>query len=390
MPKLRVFILMTTFLVVGLIGTAAILYARGYRLGLKQDQITLGPTGLLVANSEPKAAQVFVNDELKTATDNTLSLPPGEYNVTIKKEGYQPWQKHITINKEVVTQIDAFLIASAPSLTALSLSGATNPTINDDNSKMVYVVPKSEDNQDKAGLWLIESNNLPIGFNREPRQITDGDLTGATFEFSPDSRQLMMTNDKGNYLLDLGTFTPQALRVNVGSKYKTTIEEWNSEKTKRLAAQVNYLPDKIESVFLNNASNIRFSADDNRILYTASGSANLAEGLVDELPGSSTQEQKRDIQDGETYVYDIREDKNFKVADKGQIVYWLPNSLNLVKPLEGKINVLDYDGTNEKTIFSGTYNYPHAYPSINSNKLLVLTSFGSADSHTNLYWLSLQ
>jgi len=53
----------------------AVKFAQGYRIDFSSK--TLKPTGLLVATSTPSGAQVFVDGRLKTATNNTLSLPPG-------------------------------------------------------------------------------------------------------------------------------------------------------------------------------------------------------------------------------------------------------------------------------------------------------------------------
>lgn len=390
MPRFRVLIILSTLIVIGIFGTIAILYARGYRLQNDEENITLGPTGLLVANSDPIAAQVFVNDELKTATNNAISLKPGIYDVSIRKEGYVSWNKTVTIEKETVTQVDAFLVSSAPSLTALTFSGAVNPKASEDFSKIAYVVPPSTDNLERAGLWVMETINLPLGFNRDPRRVTDGDLTDAKYEFSPDAREILLTTTGGVYRLDVSQFTPQASRINVSLNLASIAKEWKDIKSARLAAKIAPLPDEIETIFANNASDIVFSPDENRIVYTATQSGTIKEGVARQLPGSSTQKEERRIEPGNKYVYDIREDRNFKVATKDEMVYWISNSLNLAIPEKDKISIIDYDGTNRKIVFTGNYIYPVAYPSTNVNKLLLLTNFGAADSLTNLYWLSLK
>lgn len=392
MAKFRVLILLTTFIVITILGSIAALYARGYRLQLGEKDISLGPTGLLVAKSEPQAAQVYVDGVLKTATDNTISLAPDTYTVEIKKEGYQNWTKEITIEKEAVTQIDAYLLPSAPSLTALTFTGAQNPVISHDNSKIVYVVPPTEETleNEKEGLWILESVNLPLGFNRDPRQVTNGDVTEATFEFSPDGREMLMTIEERIYLLDLTKFTPLVERELVTFRVDSIREEWEEEENRRLTAKLSQLPDTLENVFTKSAKFIRFSPDENRILYTASGSASLDEGLIPKLPGSSTQPEERSLQHDHVYVYDIREDKNFKIAEDNAIAYWLPNSLNVVLPQEDGIYILDYDGTNAKKIFSSNYVFPHAYPTSSGNRLLILTNFASVDGENNLYWLGLK
>jgi len=389
MPKLRILILISTLIVVGIMGFFVSLYARGFRFDLNDDKITLGPTGILVANSDPAAAQVFIDGELETATDNTLSLSPKTYYVEIKKEGYLTWAKNITIEKETVTQVDAFLMPSAPSLTAMTFSGATNPKVAKGNTKIAYIVPQTEDNIDKAGLWLMESVNLPLGFNRDPRQITDGDLSEAEYEFSPDGREILLTVGLETYLLDLSDFISTQELVDVTANLEEIKLEWSEESQKKLEASLTHLPNEVELVLLKNATDIIFSPDENRILYTASGSATIPENQVKELPGSSTQPEEREIKDGSLYVYDIREDKNFKVSDSTP-VYWLPNSLNLVRPVEGKIEVLDYDGTNAQAIFSGNYEHPYGFATTSSNRIIILTNFATGDDSANLYWLTLK
>ena len=88
--KLRILILMSTILVVGAIAAVAILFARGFRLEKKQDNgaLQISAKGLLVVNSEPTGAQVFIDDTLQTATNNTITLDPGSHTVSVRKEGF--------------------------------------------------------------------------------------------------------------------------------------------------------------------------------------------------------------------------------------------------------------------------------------------------------------
>lgn len=392
LAKTRIAIFILTLIVLTLFGGVAIFYAQGYRLGVdEKNQVTLSPKGLLVINSEPNGAQVFINGELETATNATLSLSPKTYEVEIKKEGYLPWKKQMVIKEEEVTQIDAFLVASAPSLTALTFSGAFNPILSDDNTKIAYGVPVSEDNGEKAGLWVLETVNLPLGFNRDPRQITDLNLADATWKWSPDGRQILLKmSELTAYLLDISQFTPQNQLINVVDQIETIEEEWQLEQEKRLSSKLNGLEDEIQKIFESAAEDIRFSPDESKILYTASANITIPEDIVDPIPGASTQPEERNLTSGKTYVYDIKEDKNFIVGEAGEILSWLPNSLNLLLPKEDGITIMDYDGTNRQKVYSGGFIYPHAYPSTSLNRILILTNFGGGDTSTNLYWLSLK
>src|SRR3989344_431811 len=101
-----------------------VLYGKGYRFGLGEGKIEFNGTGLLVAKSIPDGAQVFVDEKLKTATDNTINIPPGDYEIRIVKEGYFPWVKRVKIQTEIVTRADALLIPTAPKLESISDIGA--------------------------------------------------------------------------------------------------------------------------------------------------------------------------------------------------------------------------------------------------------------------------
>lgn len=350
------------------------------------------PRGLLVVKSEPTGAQIFVNGELKSATDATLSLSPDTYDVSVRKEGYLAWNKRLVIEKEIVTTATISLFRTAPALTPITFAGSVNPAPSDDLSKIAYAVPlsKNASQNGKAGLWVIETAELPLGFSRDPREVTDGDFSDAKWFFSPDARQLLVTTKTGVYLVDATTFTAQNTRVNVAFRKDAILKDWETQRKNKLSAQIRNLPDKLVDVLNRKTSSIIFSPDETKILYTASASATLDANLVRELPGSSTQKQERSIEIGKTYVYDIKEDRNFQVGETGQVLHWFPTSNNLVLAEEAKVTIMDYDGTNQQPVYTGSYVFPRAFPYANTNKLLILTNLGSNGSPANLYSISLK
>jgi len=190
--------------------------------------------------------------------------------------------------------------------------------------------------------------------------------------------------------LDAGTFTPQNQRVNISSRKETTLASWGQERQTKLSAQIRNLPEQVADVLERKASRVLFSPDDTKILYTASGSATLGENLIKPLPGSSTQRQERTIEEGKTYVYDTKEDRNFLVVDTGATLRWFPTSRHLVYPEEGKVTIMEYDGTNRQAVYTGSYTQPDAFPYVNTSKLLILTNLGAGISPSNLYSLSLK
>ena len=178
--------------------------------------------------------------------------------------------------------------------------------------------------------------------------------------------------------------------VNVVSQKETILEKWELEKFKKDESELKLLPFEMAAILSDNTSSFTFSPDETMVMYTPNREATIKDGLITELPGSSTQQEERDIKVGRTYIYDIKEDKNFMVSDTGRSLYWLPTSRHLILPDERKIIIMDYDGTNRQTVFSGDYISPHAYPFVNASKLLILTNLGSTTSVPNLYSLSIK
>lgn len=239
--------LFVTTLVVVLGGTIlAIFYARGYRVDLSNKSI--GATGLLVATSVPDGAQVWVDGNLKSATNSTLALPPGQYTVELKKDGFSTWKKKLALKAEEVVKTDAVLFPVLPNLRPITFSGVVNPTLAPLGDRLVYATPLTSQstasgkqssqggssgfeeqaagpgatpagipgspsltgvagqsgvqNQalasqlpTRSGLWVFDLIDMPLGFSREPRQIARSttflDWSKALTFWSPDERQVL-------------------------------------------------------------------------------------------------------------------------------------------------------------------------------------------------------
>jgi len=404
--KIRLLLLLITFVIVGAIGTLVFSYARGYRLN--PGSLTLSPNGLLVIKSVPDGAQIFINGELKNATNSTMTLSPGTYDVSVRKEGYHEWQKRLTVEKEVVTEATAHLFKIAPSLSAITFSGIVNPVPSRDFTKISFVIPPTKNqnsNETNEGLWITEIVNLPLGFSREPRRITDGDLTKASWIWSTDGRKILLTTEKGIFLLDTSTFTTQAQRVNISAQKQEILKEWEQDQKLRESAQIKKLPDDVEDLLRRKTKSMLFSPDEEMVVYIASGSATLAPNLISQLPGSSTQKQERDIKPNQTYLYDIKEDRNFLIDEDGNSliieggfpsekiqrrISWYSTSRHIILAEPNQITIMDYDGTNRQIVYSGNYVSPHAFPTLSLDRLLILTNLGADSAPPNLYSLSIK
>lgn len=382
-----------------LLGTAAaIFYAKGYRITPEKGRASLKETGLLVMTSVPNGASVYVDNELTTATNNTINLYPGEYDVKISKEGYFPWKKKITIKKETVSRADALLFPTAPKLESITNSGVNNPVI--DNSKSLIAYTIASNSAEKDGVWLLEMSSKPIlNFLGSTSQLANNlnyDFTNSTLEFSPDGAQIMATIPKiqSTFLLSTNGFNsqPQSIvttLVQTKNAWKM-LDRQNTQKTIE-----DQIP-KVKSLIMNNFTDVVFSPSQEKILYTASESADLPVIISPRLIGVNSTPEIRNIKKGSIYVYDTKEDRNFLLFDPSQTktgipnYIWYPDSNHLVYAQENKINIMEYDGQNLTTVYAGPFSNDFVYPWIDGSGIVILTNLNNNDAPMNLYRLMLK
>ena len=373
------------------------LIARGYRFSIK-DGLILNPTGMISATSRPKGASVYVNEKLVTATDDTINLSPGVYSLKINKDGFLPWQKTITIKPETVYQADIQLFSAVPDLKPLTLTGAINPSSNIENTKIVYAVASASATKDN-GLYLIESNGLPVSLIRGiSRQLLPNtatiDWSKYSFTFSPNSREILATSLDGkiNYLLNLDTFINPTKLTDKTNNLSTINQNWQIQTTTILAAKLDRIPKEIQPlVSTSSAKNIQFSSDENKILYLAQIDGDITKNIITPPPAQSTQNQNRAIKKDNYYVYDLKDDTNFLIGNKNDFSEprWIPNSNNIVFVQGQNLNVIDYDGTNQQTLFSSNFDPNCVYPWVDGSKIVILTStYPTAPA--NLYTISIK
>jgi len=426
LAKYRVPIFFFIFILV-LTGTfAAVKFAQGYRLDLTDKR--LKPTGLLVATSTPKGAQVLVDGKLKTATDNTLALEPGEYQVEIRKSGYTSWQKKLLVEKELVTSAEAYLFPLVPDLKPLTVSGAVNPQISPDGTKIVYGIPetatKSADLTEEAGLWVMDLTDF-LFFNRAPRQIVKSgvhDFAAANYSWSDDSRQILVEFKTGEkYLLDPNQLNSSL--VNVATSINEIRQAWMTEEKTQEEAKLKKVPEVLRQILAEKAAQVEFSPDGTKVLYLATASATIPEKLIPPVLAASNQLEARNLEAGKIYVYDLKEDKNFLIpydgpinftsptptpVKKGRIatptpspasseiknsspksVVWFPTSRHLFWISGDKVMICEYDGTNLIPLYTGPFIKPYVFAAPNASRLIVLTNL-SAEEKPNLYSVSLK
>lgn len=315
-PWMRLTIFIATLAFISAGTYLMIRYAQGYR---PTKTGAIKGTGLLSANSYPTGAQVYINDKLTTATDNTLNLDPGSYLVSIKKDGYHTWSKNLAITAELVTSTNAQLFPANPSLDPLSYSGALNLVPSPDGTQLAFAVA-SASAIGKNGLYLQDLTSSPLSLNKTARQIArtepNFDFATSTYTWSPNGSELLISfpNDL-HLLLDTSRFNEITTLTDVSLKLPQILSEWELELARAEQTRLLTLPDEVAQVASGSAINLYFSPNGERLLYQATASLTLPDNLIPPIPSRSTQPESRTIQPGSWYVYDLIEDKNFLVSD---------------------------------------------------------------------------
>lgn len=437
--------LISIVIICSILGASVIViaYGRGYRFNITQGSIK--PTGLLVATSDPTGAQVLVDGSLKSATNTTINLSPNWYTVTIAKEGYQSWEKKLRVQGEIVSRADAFLLPSNPSLTAITTTGIVNPSLSPDGSKIVYIIPESAvattsaTARARAGVWVLDLTDRPLGLNRDARQIARVNpinLTQSQLYWSPDSKQIIaqninkLTQSISNYLLEANIFNdPPRLLFDL----KPTMQDWTELAAIKNKEKIATLPEKLLNINDTAMNILAFSPDETKIFYQATAAASLEQIIIPALIGTNPTEEVRDLTPGQLYVYDIKEDRNYNISNIAKLpqfptfqnspnwtnlsnltnlsnpkspkattyrlpptadllpLFWLPSSRHLLLVNDNKIEIIDYDGTNRRTLYAGPFWDNFAVPWTSGGKVIILTNLNPGVSAlSNLYAINLR
>lgn len=373
-----------------------VLYGKGYRFGLEPGKIEFNGTGLLVTKSIPDGAQVFVNGKLKTATDNTINLAPGDYSVKISKEGYFPWEKQIKIHAEVVSRAEALLIPSAPKLESITDVGASQPIIDPTLTKIAFVV--ASQSSKRNGIYVFDMKSTPLlTLQSSSTQIIDDSFdlfSQSQITWSPDGKDLIATvsanNISNTYLLD--TDQPNTPPNNVTATLPSVDASWTRLKKAKDKAVLDSLPAKVRKMVTTDFKVLAYSPDQNKILYSASRSANLPVVIKPRLIGVNSANEQRDIKTGGIYVYDVKEDRNYQMdSNNFQGAYsWFTDSKHLIFVRSKELHMIEFDSLNDTTVYAGPFIDNYVFPWPDATRIVVLTNLGNKNIIPNLYTISLK
>lgn len=367
--RMRIFFFFLSLTVIPLTTYFVILFAKGYRPSL--NQTSLKPTGILVLTSYPDGAQAYINGTLKTATNSTVNLDPGSYEIEIKKEGFFPWKKQLLIEKEIVTRATATLFPNIPILKATTSQGVTHPVLSPSGDKIAFI-----QTTDKiAYLTILEMGESPLGLiSREPRAVTRlSDPKPANYRliWSYDSREVLALASSSATLVNI--FTQAVSEASIS--YPNLLSDWQNHRQFSQKQLFDALPEILKPILATAAADISWSPNEKKLLYTATASASLPDQIKKPLPGSSTQPQNRLLSPGGVYIFDLEEDRNFQIdTAKNSGWTWFPSSSHIYKVIKDLVVVKEYDNGNETVIYAGPLFENFAVPYPSGKQFLILTN----------------
>ncbi|MFA6081422.1 MAG: PEGA domain-containing protein [Patescibacteria group bacterium] len=364
-------ILFRLFFIFAFIGilVSVIAYARGYRFDVEKRLVRA--TGIISATSTPKAAKIYVNGELKGVTDTNITLPPDNYLVEIKKEGYTSWSKKINLKGELVINVDPVLFPINPSLSPLTNLGIIKAVPTDDGDKIVLFASES--------AYLFDAGKKTLPFFPPLNKTVDlsqlskiENLKNIKVIFSPDQKQAIIELRQNSYLISLEESNQNPLDVTLSKE--TLIEAWQNEKNKNYSKILETFPKDFDKIASSSFDIISFSPNETKVLYRANENAELPLMIVPPLISTNQTSEERSLIKGKTYVYDRKEDKNFLLPNLN--LKWYFDSRHLVVEEEKKISIIDYDATNKQSIYSGPFESSF-FNTTNDGKIVVLTNLNA-------------
>ncbi len=388
-----------------------IAFARGYRVDFSRQSLT--STGIIAISAYPKASKVYINGTLKGVSDLNITLAPGVYEVEVKKDGYTTWEKTVSLKGELVLTLDVLLYPLHPSLSPLTNLALSRAIALDQSDKVILF--SENDDEAKDGIYLFEASRGPLSFFTPLKLIAlkkslsnslgAFSLKETSVEVSPDAKEAVFTfqtlSGQVSYLLSLdppaGAKSDQTGGENINffdisSSKDTLVQAWSGLKEDLKRKILEAYPRDFAKVASDSFHVIEFSPDETKLLYLAKQSITLPRAIEPPLIAVNQTPEARSIETNSLYVYDRKEDRNYKIdltspiskqninslsqLDKleiGNSIIWYSDSKHLVINEGKKISFADYDNQNKQTVYSGGFEGGF-FKVTSDGKILILTN----------------
>jgi len=371
----RVFGSLLLIAIVLTIGAVLVIYAQGKRLTREGKLVGIG---IIQIDSTPNEAEVYINGKYKAKSDTNIEdLKPGNYTVKLQKDHYHVWEKLVEVKEGVVTPLKVSLFPTNPSLTALTADGVFSPKLSYDNKKVVF----GRQTPTEAGLYVVELGNGQFFFNNsnEAKKIVadsnDFAFSKSSFTWSFDGRSVLVQSQKLGST-ETNSFLLDANKLNEGLKdISSTVEslkqDWETEKQNQIGNKLKKFSKEINEV-ASTSKSTTFSNDGQSVLVIKSDNS----AVVQDLKPSPVPNTKP-----ATY--------NLPVVDN---YYWFQGDSKHLVAIEGSgISILDSDGTNKFSIFTGDFDPSAVFSWPDGSRIVISINLNSKSNPLpNLYTIGLR
>jgi len=205
--RTRTILFLSLFFGFVLFAPAVVLYSQGYRFDFEKRKIT--QTGAIFLQAEPKQTEIYIDGKLAKKTDFFFgtalleNLLPGDYKITLKKEGYYLWEKNLEVREKQVTEAKNIILAPGKTEFKVLSQNVEDFWISPDGKKAILL------NGPDLKLYDLEKN--------VKSHLVGGMTDLLSLEWSPDSKEIFLGIGKENFTLKLDK-TPVVLEKRTAPK----------------------------------------------------------------------------------------------------------------------------------------------------------------------------
>lgn len=214
---------------IGLAGWLLLKAASGISVDTKTGQII--QNGLLFVDSQPGGAKIYLNNKLQESTTAArLVIPAGNYDLTIKKDGYRTWERSVTVNEgKVARYVYPFLFPVTPRVENIKTYAKNPPLITQSPDRRWLLVESPTSSGTKVSFDEFDTSRP----DQVPKALTipSAILSGATagnhklqeVEWASNNRHLLLMHSYagGSEFIIFNRGRP-AESLNVNKVFKVT------------------------------------------------------------------------------------------------------------------------------------------------------------------------
>lgn len=174
-----------------------LLYTSGYRYNFDKGRVQ--KTGIMIISTLPKKASILLNGkavEGKATPTEIRNVLPGDYEITLAKDGYHDWRKKLPVYENSTTFAEKVMLWKKSQPQALSRLQTSAWSLSPDGKKTAFA-----DEGGRIYILSLEDSSF--------RQLAAAEAKPKSLAWSPDSKKLLAKNESGFSVYGIDTDATQ-------------------------------------------------------------------------------------------------------------------------------------------------------------------------------------